>query len=174
MQKMDIQIKDNKIFAPLKDKWLVNKPEEQVRQKYTEEEAGQCKAVQTAARTEVEKPYKQELKEIAVKIAKRGKEAVSKEEKKELRTRQKALLATIETEAKKLVKQRFDYEIPIAEVRKAGISTTGAPIENELEDLEPEYTAYRKENHLWESIIKQVHYYVDEHGNVERMLDTKN
>lgn len=31
---MEIQIKDNKIFAPLKDKWLVNKPEEEVRQKY--------------------------------------------------------------------------------------------------------------------------------------------
>lgn len=31
---MEIQIKDSKIFAPLKDKWLVNKPEEQVRQKY--------------------------------------------------------------------------------------------------------------------------------------------
>lgn len=31
---MEIQIKDNKIFAPLKDKWLVLKPEEEVRQKY--------------------------------------------------------------------------------------------------------------------------------------------
>ena len=31
---MEIQIKDNKIFAPLKDRWLVNKPEEEVRQKY--------------------------------------------------------------------------------------------------------------------------------------------
>lgn len=31
---MDIQIENNKIFAPLKDKWLVNKPEEIVRQKY--------------------------------------------------------------------------------------------------------------------------------------------
>jgi type I restriction enzyme M protein len=31
---MDIQIKDGKIFAPLKDKWLVLKPEEEVRQKY--------------------------------------------------------------------------------------------------------------------------------------------
>ena len=29
---MEVQTKDNKIFAPLKDKWLVNKPEEQVRQ----------------------------------------------------------------------------------------------------------------------------------------------
>jgi len=141
--------------------------------KFTEEEESQYKAVTTAAQIEAEKPYKQELKEIADKLAKRGKEAVSKEEKKELQARQKTILATIETEAKKLVKQRFDYEIPIAEVQKAGISTTGAPIENELEDLEPEYTAYRKENHLWESIFKQVHYYVDENGNVKRVLDTK-
>lgn len=141
--------------------------------KFTEEEESQYKAVTTAAQIEAEKPYKQELKEISDKLAKRGKEAVSKEEKKELQARQKTILATIETESKKLVKQRFDYEIPIAEVQKAGISTTGAPIENELEDLEPEYTAYRKENHLWESIFKQVHYYVDENGNVKRVLDTK-
>ena len=141
--------------------------------KFTEEEESQYKAVTTAAQIEAEKPYKQELKEISDKLAKRGKEAGSKEEKKELQARQKTILATIETEAKKLVKQRFDYEIPIAEVQKAGISTTGAPIENELEDLEPEYTAYRKENHLWESIFKQVHYYVDENGNMKRVLDTK-
>ena len=31
---MKVQIKDNKIYAPLKDKWLVAKPEEEVRQKY--------------------------------------------------------------------------------------------------------------------------------------------
>ncbi|MDO4229343.1 MAG: N-6 DNA methylase, partial [Capnocytophaga sp.] len=31
---MEIQIKDNKIYAPLKDKWLVLKPEEKVRQEY--------------------------------------------------------------------------------------------------------------------------------------------
>ena len=31
---MEVQIKDNKIFAPLKGKWLVLKPEEKVRQEY--------------------------------------------------------------------------------------------------------------------------------------------
>ena len=31
---MEVQLKDNKIFAPLKDKWLVLKPEEKVRQEY--------------------------------------------------------------------------------------------------------------------------------------------
>ena len=29
-----VKIDDNKIFAPLKGKWLVYKPEEEVRQKY--------------------------------------------------------------------------------------------------------------------------------------------
>ena len=141
--------------------------------KFTEEEAEQYKTIQVAAQADAEKPYKKELKEIEEKLSKRGKEALSKEEKKQLQSRQKEIQAAIETETKKLVKQRFDYEIPIAEVQKAGISTTGAPIENELEDLEPEYTAYRKENHLWESIFKRVHYYVDENGNVKRVLDTK-
>ena len=32
--KYEVQIKNNKIFAPIKDKWLILKPEEQVRQKY--------------------------------------------------------------------------------------------------------------------------------------------
>ncbi len=32
--KYEVQIKDNIIFAPLKDKWLIKKPEEEVRQKY--------------------------------------------------------------------------------------------------------------------------------------------
>jgi type I restriction enzyme M protein len=31
---LEVQIKDNKIFAPLKNKWLVLKPEEKVRQEY--------------------------------------------------------------------------------------------------------------------------------------------
>ena len=31
---MEPQIKDNQIFAPLKNKWLTLKPEEEVRQKY--------------------------------------------------------------------------------------------------------------------------------------------
>ena len=31
---LQLQIKDNKIFAPLLDKWLVLKPEEKVRQEY--------------------------------------------------------------------------------------------------------------------------------------------
>lgn len=136
--------------------------------KFTEEELAQYKAIQVAAQTEAEKPYKKELSEIASKLAKRGKDAPSKEEKKQLQSRQKEIQAAIEMETKKLVKKRFDYQIPIAEVQKAGISTTGAPIENELEPLEQEFTAYRKENNLWDVLVDKTIYTVDEDGKVGR------
>lgn len=74
-----------------------------------------------------------------------------------------------ENEIKALIKQRFDYQIPIAEVEKAGISTTGSVIENELEPLEVEFTAYRKANKLWENVIEEVKYeIIDE--NIFRMV----
>lgn len=137
--------------------------------KFTEEEAEQYNAIQVAAQSDAEKPYKDELADIAAKLSKRGKEALSKEEKKQLQSRQKEIQAAIETETKKLVKERFDYQIPIAEVQKAGISTTGAPIENELEPLEQEFTAYRKENNLWDVLVDKTIYTVDDDGKVGRV-----
>ena len=137
--------------------------------KFTEEEAEQYKAIQVAAQADAEKPYKEEIVDIAAKLSKRGKEAPSKEEKKQLQSRQKEIQAAIETETKKLVKERFDYQIPIAEVQKAGISTTGAPIENELEPLEQEFTAYRKENNLWDVLVNSTYYKVATDGNVGRV-----
>ena len=136
--------------------------------KFTEEETVQYKAIVAAAQKEAEKPYKKELAEIASKLAKRGKEAPVKEEKKQLQARRKEIHAAIEAETKKLVKERFDYQIPIAEVQKAGISTTGAPIENELEPLEQEFTAYRKENNLWNVLVDKTIYTVSEDGKVGR------
>lgn len=141
--------------------------------KFTEDEAKKYKKVVNAAQKEVSAPYQEELKEIEAKLAKRGQDALPKEDKKMLQVRQKTILVTIEEEVKKLVKQRFDYQIPIAEVQKAGISTTGAPIENELLPLEQEFTSYRKENKLWEPLIHSLRYVIDNNGKVIRMRDTE-
>ncbi len=141
--------------------------------KFTEEELQKYKEIEATALKEAKKPYEAELTDIAAQLAKRGKEAVSKEEKKQLKDRQKKIETSIETTKKKLVKERFDYQIPIAEVKKAGISTTGASIENELEDLEPEFTIYRKEQALWNNVFKRVHYALDSEGKIIRMCDTK-
>lgn len=59
------------------------------------------------------------------------------------------------------MKQKFDYQIPIAEVEKAGISTTGAKIDNELEPLAKEFETYRKDNSLWEESHCQYEYVVE-------------
>ena len=48
------------------------------------------------------------------------------------------------------IKELFDYEIPIVQVEKAGITTTGAKCENELLDVVKEFGQYKKANNLWE------------------------
>ena len=136
--------------------------------KFTEEEAEEYNRIYIQVSHEVEAKYDEEMTDIDVKLAKRGKEALTKDEKKSLRSRKKKLTVLIENEIKALVKERFDYVIPIAEVQKAGISTTGARIENELEPLEKEFAEYRKENKLWEKHVKATKYSVSEDGTMLR------
>ena len=136
--------------------------------KFTENEAEEYNRIYIQASHEVEAKYDEEMTDIDAKLAKRGKEALSKDEKKSLRARKKELVALIENEIKVLVKERFDYVIPIAEVQKAGISTTGAKIENELEPLEKEFTEYRRENKLWEKHVKATKYNVSDDGTMLR------
>ena len=136
--------------------------------KFTENEAEEYNRIYIQASHEVEAKYDEEMTDIDAKLAKRGKEALSKDEKKSLRARKKELVALIENEIKALVKERFDYVIPIAEVQKAGISTTGAKIENELEPLEKEFTEYRKENKLWVKHVRATKYNVSDDGTMLR------
>lgn len=136
--------------------------------KFTENEAEEYNRIYIQASHEVEAKYDEEMTDMDAKLAKRGKEALSKDEKKSLRSRKKELTVLIENEIKALVKERFDYVIPIAEVQKAGISTTGAKIENELEPLEKEFTEYRKENKLWEKHVRATKYNVSDDGTMLR------
>ena len=94
--------------------------------------------------------------------------ALTKEEKKACRTKLKALQERMKAEINSIVKEKFDYKIPIAEVQKAGISSTGAEIENELIPLAKEYAPYRIENNLWGTSIKSVKYRTDDEGNTFR------
>lgn len=117
--------------------------------KFTDEEATQYETIVADAREEAIKPYEKELLNVIDQLERRGNNKLSKEENNRLKFRQKEINTIVETETKKLIKERFDYQIPIAEVQKAGISTTGAEIENELKYIEPEFTQYRKQNNLW-------------------------
>jgi type I restriction enzyme M protein len=75
-----------------------------------------------------------------------------------------------EVEIKTQIKKEFDYEIPIAEVEKAGISTTGAVIENELEPLAKEFVAYRKSKKLWDNKFETISYEIMEDDQLFRMV----
>ena len=136
--------------------------------KFTENEAEEYNRIYIQASHEVEVKYDEEMTDINAKLAKRGKEALTKDEKKSLRSRKKELTVLIENEIKALVKERFDYVIPIAEVQKAGISTTVSKIKNELEPLEKEFTEYRKENKLWEKHVRATKYNVSDDGTMLR------
>ena len=97
---------------------------------------------------------------------------LTKEEKKQLAKRRKEIEQDISLRARKLIKERFDYIIPIAEIQKAGISTTGKEITNELDPLEKEFTPYRKKNELWKIIEKSTEYKLHEDGTISRIRIT--
>ena len=126
--------------------------------KFTEEEALQYASIKSKATITIEAKYAEEIANIQQKLAKKGKEALPAEEKKQLRAELKNIEAKKEQEIKAIVKEEFNYTIPIAEVEKAGISTTGAVIENELEPLAKEFKKYSSENHLWGKLTESVQY----------------
>ena len=137
--------------------------------KFTEQEASEYESILTDATKTINAKYSDELTSIEEQLAKRGKTALSKDKKRELNARKKKIIEQKAIEIKEIVKEKFDYEIPIAEVQKAGISTTGAEIENELKPLAEEFTPYRKEMILWEVPVKETQYNSFENGNILRI-----
>ena len=126
--------------------------------KFTEEEALQYASIKSKATNTIKAKYAEEVVNIQQELAKKGKEALSAEEKKQLKAELKNIEAKKEQEIKAIVKEEFNYTIPIAEVEKAGISTTGASIENELDPLVEEFKEYTSENHLWGKLTESVLY----------------
>lgn len=134
--------------------------------KFTAEEVAQYELAKTTACEQVTIQYAEQLAELKTFINdKKNSRTEVKTKKAEL----KALEAQIGQEVKPVIKQLFDYQIPIAQVQKAGITTTGAECENELEALLKEYAPYRKEHKLWEATAKQYEYKVENNHLYKRL-----
>ena len=138
--------------------------------KFTEEESKQWKDIAKKAQKSVEKSYEQELAKLREKAT--AKTSTS-EEKKQAKASIKIIEEKIAEEIKTKIKEDFNYQIPIAEVEKAGISTTGAEIENELVPLAKEFVAYRKENQLWKKELQEITYPI-ENDNIYRVRISDN
>ena len=136
--------------------------------KFTDKEVAQYEQAKTKAYEQVTAKYTEELAALNTFIAdKNNPRSEIKQKKAEL----KALEAKIAEEVKPIVKQLFDYQIPIAQVQKAGITTTGAECENELEELLKEYTPYRKVHKLWEATAKRYEYKVEGNHLYKKLND---
>ena len=140
--------------------------------KFTEHERQEYDNILNNATRQIDTKYSDELATIEEKLSRRGKNAVPKEEKKELNAKKKKIMEQKAIEIKAYVKEKFNYEILIAEVQKAGISTTGAAIENELVPLAEEYTPYRVEKAMWEVPERSTNYNLAEDGYIYRVRMT--
>lgn len=138
--------------------------------KFTEEESKQWKDIAKKAQKSIEKSYEQELAKLREKATAKTSTA---EEKKQAKASIKTIEEKIAEEIKTKIKEDFNYQIPIAEVEKAGISTTGAEIENELVPLAKEFVAYRKENQLWKKELQEITYPI-ENDNIYRVRISDN
>jgi len=140
--------------------------------KFTDEEAKNYKQIQEKATKTMNSKYEKELESIDKQLSKKGKDALNSTEKKKLRKEKKELDAKIEVEIKAEIKKEFSYEISIAEVEKAGISTTGAKIENQLIPLQKAFKIYKEDNNLWFS--KKYNYtYKIKNNEIIRKLEDK-
>ena len=136
--------------------------------KFTTEEVVQYEQAKAKAYEQVTAKYAEELATLNTFIAdKNNPRSEIKAKKAEL----KFIEAKIAEEVKPIVKQLFDYQIPIAQVQKAGITTTGAECENELEELLKEYAPYRKEHKLWEATAKRYEYKVEGNHLYKKLND---
>ena len=143
--------------------------------RFTEEEELQYLGAKTKAEKEIRQKYIGQIKALQEKIAtekakKLKVKALIIAAEKELRDIEKAIIE----EAKPLTKEYFDYEIPIAMVEDAGITSTGAVSEgNQLPTLQDEYKEYRTAKKLWKESNSCISYTINSECKIIRISDGK-
>lgn len=124
--------------------------------KFTEEEEKQYKDITNKAQQKIEQKYSNQVAE--------AKMLPTKDKKAKL----KEIEEQKQKEIKSLIKEHFNYEIPIANVEKAGIDTLGRECENQLIDVSAEFKQYRADHQMWENPAKKTFKYDFDAQEVER------
>ena len=143
--------------------------------RFTEEEELQYLGAKTRAEKEIRQKYIGQIKALQEKIVEEKSKklkvkALIAAAEKELRDLEKAIIE----EAKPLTKEYFHYEIPIAMVEDAGITSTGAvSAGNQLPTLQDEYKEYRIAKKLWNEANSVVSYTINSQGRLFRTSDGK-
>lgn len=136
--------------------------------RFTDEERKQYSEAKNKATKTVDKEFEHQIKEIESKYA---------DDKKAKTKALKEIEVKKETKIKEKTKELFNYEIPIVQVEKAGITTTGAKCTNELEDVAVEFKKYRDLKGLWTVNKPNISYKINEEeliritNGVEEVID---
>ena len=89
-----------------------------------------------------------------------------------LKKRLQELDAAVEEAARPLLREYFDYEIPVAMVEDAGITSVGTlSAGNQLPQLLEEFSSYRREHPLWQAASYPVSYRLAPRGEVYRVTE---
>lgn len=136
--------------------------------RFTDEERKQYSDAKNKATKTVDKEFEPQIKEIEEKYA---------NDKKAKNKALKEIDVKKEAKIKEKTKELFNYEIPIVQVEKAGITTTGAKCKNELEDVAVEFKKYRDLKGLWTVNKPNISYKINEEeliritNGVEEVID---
>ena len=136
--------------------------------RFTDEERKQYSDAKNKATKTVDKEFEPQIKEIEEKYT---------NDKKAKNKALKEIDVKKEAKIKEKTKELFNYEIPIVQVEKAGITTTGAKCKNELEDVAKEFKNYRDLKGLWTVNKPNISYKINEEeliritNGVEEVID---
>lgn len=136
--------------------------------RFTDEERKQYSDAKNKATKTVDKEFEPQIKEIEEKYT---------NDKKAKNKALKEIDVKKEAKIKEKTKELFNYEIPIVQVEKAGITTTGAKCKNELEDVAVEFKKYRDLKGLWTVNKPNISYKINEEeliritNGVEEVID---
>ncbi|MCP4157499.1 MAG: N-6 DNA methylase [bacterium] len=118
--------------------------------KFTADEKIEYDKIRKTATKDVNKKYAKEIKDI------KKKNTGSSPLPRSL----KDIHKIIDSEINDRVKTLFNYKIPMAYISKAGISSTGAPDENQLPELAREFHTYRRKHKLWKEKKIEIDHWV--------------
>ena len=135
--------------------------------RFTEDEERQYAECKRKAYLECYKKYQAEADKLLVDyraLVDAGKSR--SKEAKAIRSRLDAISIAVTEDTKPLVKEYFNYEIPIAKVDDAGITSTGSvSADNQLPALQEEYMKYRKAKNLWSESNCHITYSINAIGH---------
>lgn len=140
--------------------------------KFTKEEEKQYNDIVNQVKKEIDEKYKIEILEVDNQLSND-----KKAHQKALKEIEKRKEKEFETTGREKIKELFDYQIPIVQVEKAGITTTGAKCENELENVSKEFKNYRDLKGLWTVNKPNISYKINEEeliritNGVEEVID---